>query len=316
MSAVLANHQHTSSAPRCSPIHRLPLGTRAKQIFAARWLGALLYVMVCCLVFAASAQAARPALVLAIHPYLPAREIHQRYDPLARNLALAIGRPVTVRIGANYQQHIEAVAKNQVDIALLGPVSYIELTRRFGPKPLLARFEVGGQSKLYGVIAVRKDSPLKTLAELSNASFAFGDPDSTMSHVVPRYLLKEAGVAHGAPKHYKFLGSHKNVALAVLAGDYDAGALKQDVFEEFEPKGLRALAITPGVPDHVFVARSDLPEASLGRLRQALLSLKDQPEGRAILGGIQSGLTALGPANDADFDELRVMARKVEDDIR
>jgi phosphonate transport system substrate-binding protein len=279
-------------------------------------LKTLLGIVACCLVFAAPARAAEQALVLAIHPYLPVREIHQRFDPLAHYLARAIGRPVTVRIGSNYEQHNQAVGKNQVDLALLGPVPYIHVTQRFGPKPLLARFEVGGQSQLHGVIAVRKDSKFKALAELGNASLAFGDADSTMSHIVPRYLLLEAGIARGAPPRHKFLGSHKNVALAVLSGDYDAGALKKDVFDEFEPRGLRALATTPGVPDHVLVARADLPAATLVMLRQALLNLKDQPGGQAVLNAIQSGLSAFGPVNDADFDALRSMVRKVDDAIR
>lgn len=276
----------------------------------------LLLLVASCLATILPAQAAEQALVLAIHPYLPVREIHQRFDPLARYLADQIGRPVTVRIGSNYEQHNEAIGKNQVDLALLGPVPYINVTRRFGSKPLLASFEIKGQAKLFGVIAVRKDSPIKGLAELGQASLAFGDPDSTMSHIVPRYLLIESGLQRGLTQRFKFLGSHKNVALAVLSGDYDAGAMKKDVFEELAPRGLRALATTPGVPDHVFVARADLPQASLTRLRQALLSLKDKPEGRSVLEAMQSGMTALSPAGDADFDELRKMVKKVEDAIR
>lgn len=264
----------------------------------------------------AALRAAEPPLVLALQPYLPIPEIERRFGPLTEYLSRELGRPVSLRIGGNYQELLNAIGKDQVDIALLGPAGYVHLTRQFGPKPLLARFEAGGGSKLHGVIFVRKESPLRSLAALQGASFAFGDPESTMSHVVPRYLLLQAGIPAGAPPRHKFLGSHKNVALAVLAGDYDAGAVKKEVFDEYEAKGLRALAVTPGVPDQLFVARANLPKSDIERIRQAMLRLKDQPGGQRLLNEIEKGLAALGPVNDADYNELRTMVQAIDAVVR
>lgn len=257
-----------------------------------------------------TAHAADEPLVLAVHPYLPAAEIQTRFGPVAEYLARAIGRPVTVSVGSSYAEHESAIGSDRVDIAFLGPASYIEVVRRFGAKPLLARFQVDGQASLYGIIAVRKESVVTTLAGLKDAHIAFGAPESTMSHFVPRYLLMQAGVRNGAARH-KFLGSHNNVALSLLAGDFDAGAMKKEVFDEFAPKGLRAVAVTPGVPDHLFVTRRNLPAADIKRLRDALLQLKDVPEGAAILNKMHKGLTALIPVADADYNALRKMIRAV-----
>lgn len=262
--------------------------------------------------FSLAAPAADKALVLAVHPYLPPAEIMQRFTPLAEALARQLGRPVSVRVGGDYQQHIEAIGEDRVDIAFLGPASYLSVVERFGPKPLLARFEVNHAPYLYGVIAVRQDATLRDLRELAHQRFAFGDPDSTMGHLVPRYLLLQAGIPRGLPAIHQFLGSHKNVALAVLAGDFTAGAMKQEVFDEYQPRGLRALARTPGVPDHLFVARNTLPAAEVARLREALLQLHRTPDGAAILDKLHAGLTALVPATDGEYDELRAMVRAVE----
>lgn len=250
-------------------------------------------------------------LVLAVHPYLPTAEIRQRFQPLANYLAREMGRPVSVRIGRDYEEHIRAIGTDAVDIAFIGPAVYINMVDRYGPKPLLARFEVKHQTSLYGVIATRRDSALNSLAELKDKRFAFGDPESTMSHIVPRHMLIQAGIPNGAPAQHRFLGSHKNVAMGVLVGDFDAGAMKKEVFDEFEPKGLRALAVTPGVPDHLFLARATLPPAEVDRLRQALLRIKEQPFGPAMLARLHKDLTALIPVTDADYDALRPMVRSV-----
>jgi len=266
------------------------------------------------------AAAAEPpstdTLTLAVHPYLPVEEIKTRFGPLADYLSHAVGRPVVVRVGQNYQQHIDAVGTDSVDIAYLGPVSYVKLVGRYGKKPLLARQEINQQRYLYGVIFVRQDSPIQHLKNLKGTRFAFGDTNSTMSHVVPEYMLNEAGVPTKRLARHAFLGSHKNVVLAVLAGDYDAGAVKQEVFQEMAPKGLRALATSPPVADHVFVASTKLPESLIQKLQQAFWHLEDTPEGLRMMQSMHKGMTALKEAHDADFDSLRKILKQVPNGIR
>lgn len=256
------------------------------------------------LCFSASARADSP-LVLGVHPYLPVAEIKARFTPLANYLAQEIGRPVSVRVGRTYAEHIDAIGADTLDIAYMGPVPYVKLVAAYGKKPLLARQEIAHQPYLYGVIFVRQDSAIHSLAELKGRRFAFGDPDSTMSHIVPLRMLENAGVPEKSLGHVEFLGAHKNVALAVLAGDYDAGAVKQEVFDEMAPKGLRALATSPPVADHVFVSSAKLSPALQIKLRTALLKLKDSAEGKLVMTAIHPGMTDLVAGSDADYDSLR-----------
>lgn len=259
-----------------------------------------------CLTLTASAAAPEP-LVLAVHPYLAPEEIVKRFTPLADYLALEIKHPVQIRVGRNYAEHIDSIGANAVDIAYMGPSSYVKMVATYGKKPLLARQEVNQKPTFHGVIFVRKDSPIQTLADLKGKRFAYGDLNSTMSHVVPLNMLANAGVPEKALAHHEFLGAHKNVTLAVLTGDYDAGAVKGEVFQEMAPKGLRALATSPPVADHLFVASARLPAKLAESLRRALLRLKNTPDGHAIMSAIHPGMTALAPAMDTDYDSLRAL---------
>lgn len=248
---------------------------------------------------------AKESLTLAVHPYLPVKEIITRFTPLADYLGKEIGRPVSVRVGRDYDEHIVYVGKDQADIAFMGPASYVTMVAKYGKKPLLARLETDGNPLFRGYFIVRQDSPLKSLADLKGKRMAFGDRDSTMSHLVPQYMLEKAGVPLDKLAAYKFLGSHNNVVLAVLSGDFDAGAVKDEVFDKYAKQGLRALADTPYYSDHVFVTRSTLAPGTIQALRSAMLKLKDTPGGREILEAIKPHTTALVPAADADYDNLR-----------
>ncbi|MEN8135314.1 MAG: phosphate/phosphite/phosphonate ABC transporter substrate-binding protein [Thermodesulfobacteriota bacterium] len=269
------------------------------------WLRTLALFFVLCLFPLAPEVSAGDSLSLWIHPYLPATELIKRFTPLTTYLGDELGLQVEIRIQKSYQTHIDFVGKDQADIAYLGPVSYLRIADNFGLKPLLARLEVRGTPFFRGMIIVRKNSPIKTLADLIGKSFAFGDPNSTMSHVVPRAHLKKAGITLDLLGQHEFLGSHHDVALGVLGGYFDAGGVKEEVFYEYENRGLRALAKSPPISEHVFMARSDLPPELVESLQKAFIAVNQHPQKDYILKSIKKSVTGFAPAADRDYNELR-----------
>ncbi len=261
---------------------------------------------------AGTAAAAEP-LILGVHPYLLPAEIVTRFAPLAAYLDSKLGRQVQVRVGRDYDQHIETIGADAIDIAYLGPASYVKMVERHGAKPLLARLEINGKPSVTGYIITRSDSPLRKLADLRGKRFAFGDINSTVGAIMAQHVLRRSGVGLESLGGYQYLGSHRNVALAVLSGDYDAGPVRKEIYDELQPRGLRVLLKLPEVSEHLFVTRSDLPAGEIAGLRQALLGLKDAPGGAAILRAIDKEVTAMVPVRDADFDSLRGIQRAVED---
>lgn len=254
---------------------------------------------------------AQDQLLLGIHPYKTSDKLIAAYSPLAQYLTRKIGIPVVLKISPDYQYHIDAVGRDQLDIAYLGPSSYVKLYDRYGEKPLLARQAVHGKPTFQGKLIVRANSPITALAQLKDKRFAFGDPNSTMSHLVPRYMLQSAGVTDKNLKSFRFLGSHDNVALAVLAGDFDAGAVKEAVYYKYETRGLRALATTPALSEHLFVTSNELDPELIRRLRDAMLTLHQDPEGKQILTSIKKGVTAMVPVKNSDYDNLREILRSL-----
>lgn len=267
----------------------------------------LILVSVC-----GSSALAGDRLVLGIHPYKSPAKLIKAYTPLAEYLSRKIGVPVQITIAKNYQAHIDAIGSDRLDIAYMGPASYVKLVDRYGKKPLLVRQAIHGKPTFQGKIITRKESPLRSLSQLKGRSFAFGDPNSTMSHLIPRYMLWKAGVSANKLKRYKFLGSHDNVALAVLAGDYDAGAVKEAVFYKYEGRGLKVLKSTPVFSEHVFVTSKILDPETVEKLRKAFLALDKDPIGQQIMSSIKPGITAMHPVEDKNYNNLREILRTLK----
>ena len=244
-------------------------------------------------------------LKLGVHPYLSSSELIARYAPLAEHLAQVLAQPVIIEVSSSYDAHIEKIGNGTIDIAYLGPASYVKLVDKFGKFPILGILESGGKKTFQGYIVTRKDSSIRTLDQLRGKRLAFGDPDSTMSHLVPRYLLLKSGIDVRLLAEYRFVANHENIALGVLSGNFDAGAVKEETFRAYEPKGLRAIAVSPPISDHVFVASKDLPPATVRAVSKTLAALKVTPEGRRILTSMRKDVTSIVPCRDADYDNLR-----------
>jgi phosphonate transport system substrate-binding protein len=246
-------------------------------------------------------------LILGVHPYLSPSELLRRFDPLAEYLAKKTGRKVQVRIARDYQEHITRAGEGEVALAYMGPASYVTLVYVDGIQPLLAVHEVKGKSSFKGVIIKRAGSDIDSLGDLRGKRFAFGDPKSTMSHLVPRHMMLEAGVDISDLSGHEHLNSHDNVALGVLIGDFDAGAVKEETFHKYEARGLRALALSPEISEHLFVANAYIPDELVSALRDALLGLSGAPGGDRILESIKPGTTGLVRADNKDYENLRII---------
>lgn len=268
--------------------------------------------LICATLFPFKPVIAEQPLKLGIHPYLVSSELVRRFTPLANYLSSVLKRPVSIELSNSYSTHIQKIGNDMVHIAFMGPASYVIMTDQFGKKPILAAFESNGKKTFRGVIVTKKDSRITSLKQLKGKKFAFGDPDSTMGHLVPRYMLLKEGVDVKDLRSHMYLANHDNIALSVLSGNFDAGAVKHEVFLKYQSEGLKALAFTDEISDHVFVASSLLPKQTVDALRRALLELKDRKEGKQIMSLLRADITALAPTEDREYDSLREVIRDLK----
>lgn len=272
-----------------------------QRLFTSFCIGAILILSL----FNTSNVSANNTLILGVHPYLQHDEVRKRFTPLANYLSKTLDMQVNVRIGQNYQAHLNAIGENKIDIAYLGPVVYVKMVEQFGARPLLARLESDGKPTFQGHIIVAKNSPYKELKDLKGQVFAFGDPNSTMSSLVPEAMLKLQGIYLDDLAGYANYKGHTNVAYTVLSGDADAGAVKEEVFHKMKSKGLRSLIKTPAISEHLFVTRSDMSKDLIAKIRNILLNINSKELVGLLLKPIKKTATGLVSVEDSDYINLR-----------
>lgn len=247
------------------------------------------------------------ALTLGFMPYLSSSVLLQKYTPLAEYLSKELGRDVKIVIAKDYTSHIQNCGEDRLDIAFLGGSPYTVITEDYGEKPLLARYEFEGNPTFRSVVVTSESSPLSSLEELQGKRFAFGNKNSTLSTQVPLFMLHQAGIALEDLKAYIHMRNHENVVMGTIFGDFDAGAVAEEVYREKRHEGLKALAFSPPLSTHLFVTAATMPKPLRQKIRQALLQLDDP----RILHAISNKLTGFVPVKDSDYDYHRSMLQTV-----
>ena len=245
------------------------------------------------------------SLSFGIDPYLPKSKLINKFLPLDHYRSEALEVPLNIEIVRDNEALIERLGRDRLDIAYMTPASYVEMPRRYGKHRLLARISVNGSPTYRGVIVIRADSPFKELSQLIHKRFAFGRVSSTISYRVPHRMLQDAGVTLDMLLEYSFLETSRDVALGVLVGDFDAGAIDKAFYSEFSSRGLQILDESPEIPESVFVASNRLNKGAVVRLRHAMYALSNSKSGKRILQNIKKTVTGLSPAWDNGYDALR-----------
>ncbi len=227
--------------------------------------------------------------------------MYQRLDPLVQYLARQTGRPAELRLSATLDEAVKSLAANQTDIAYLTPVAYLKARQESGARPLV-KLLTRGEGSFHLMIAVRRDSPIKSVSQLAGKRFAFGDK----SALLQRAVVVGAGMPLERLGEYRFLGHYDNIARAVSTGEFDAGILKDTTAREWEKKDLRVLYTSAPLPPYVIAVRGNLDDKSASTLRQALLALrKNDASHQAILHALDPEYDGFAPTSDAEYDVVR-----------
>lgn len=205
------------------------------------------------------------------------------YRPIFDAVGKSAGIEFDLKVAQSYGAVVEALCGGNADIAFVGPVTYLQAKERDCAQ-LLAVGVKDGQSIYYSGIFARKDSPLRTIADLKGKSAAFGDVNSTSSFAYPLAMMIEAGVDPVKDlSALRLTGSHANSLAALIEGRVDAAALSFDSYDKAVREGVpgatdvKVIARSEPIPYPPLVVNSRLPEATKAKLRDAFEGVAKAP---------------------------------------
>ena len=257
-------------------------------------------------------------LTIGFIPAEDSRAMVRQSQAILDIVAKHTGMKVDTFVGSDYNATIEALRAGHIDVALLGPFSYVLATT-------VAQVEAFGvtvtarsmQPSYQAIIIAAKDSPINSIADLKGHTFAFVDPGSTSGFMVPSAAFIKAGITPEKDfKQVMYSGGHDATIVAVGSGKVEAGAVADRIYERGCAKGLadcnklKVIWTSPAIPNDPLLYRKALSEDMKKKIREAFYSVKN------LAFGEMGTVARFDPATDKDYDPLREIASALKLDLK
>ncbi|MDZ7959250.1 MAG: phosphate/phosphite/phosphonate ABC transporter substrate-binding protein [Aulosira sp. DedQUE10] len=254
-------------------------------------------------------------ITMAVIPWQVSSEQEQKLQPLADYLSKTLKRPFKFEITQNYETAVEYLIQGKVDLAYLGPSTYIAARLR-DPKiePLVSPINQDTKRPWYtSVIIASKISGIRTLPELKGKRFAFVSKLSTSGYVVPMAKFQELGINPERDfRSVVFSSSHDKSKQALIKGEVDAIADDRRSYNEqikegkFDAKKYPIIWESVPLPSVPIVAASKVSAELKDTLKKVLI---DAPSGLIDpSGSVGVGYTLV---QDGDYDIVREFQKRV-----
>jgi phosphonate transport system substrate-binding protein len=270
--------------------------------------------------FAAWAQGtAKPGVItVGFIPAEDSRAMVRQSQAILDIVSQHTGMKVDTFVGSDYNATIEALRSGHIDVALLGPFSYV-LATTVAPVEAFAVTVIARtmQPSYQSIIIASKDAPINSLADIKGKSFAFVDPGSTSGFMVPSAAFIKMGITPEKDfRQVMYSGGHDATIVAVGSGKVDAGAVADRIYERGCAKGLadcnklKVVWKSPPIPNDPLLYRKSLPEDTKKKIREAFFSVKN------LAFGEMGTVARFDPASDKDYDPIREIASALKLDLR
>jgi len=245
------------------------------------------------------------------------------YKPVMDLLSKNTGKKIEFYMPTSYSSVVEALMGKWVDVAVLGPESYVIAHNKEPSIEVFATYykkkdgvqEAGPGYK--SLLITKKGSKFTTIDSVKGSVMLLVDPASTSGALIPDSVFVK-DVIHVPLKQYfskvAFSGGHDLSTLAVAEGKADAAFVASHRFMNTVATGkvkvedFNYLWSSPLIPQDPFVYRGTLCPALKDQIAKTFLTLDSTPEGQKYLENV--GSEKFVKMTDKDYDIIRAAGVK------
>ena len=246
----------------------------------------------------------------------------EHYMVLKKYLYDRLGITVNFTNLSRYGNIVERFTAENMDGGFFDSFTYALAHNQLGVEALARPVNLDGTSTYRGYIIVRKDSGIRSAAEMKGKRFAFVERATTAGYLFPLAYLRENGIAD--PRAYLgetfFAGSPEAVILAVLNKEADVGAAKNTIYDLLAAENPRVekelviLTSSSVLPLNCLAVRRDLDPELKSALKKTLLDMEKDRDGTETLR--RFGARGFIETNNRDYEYLYRLAAQVGIDLK
>lgn len=263
------------------------------------------------------AETLKPLYRLAVHPLHNPSKLSEAYQPLIDYLNRRMDDVrFELEASRDYQVFEAKFRDREPGFLLPNPWQTLEAIKVGYHVIAMA----GDAEDFKGLFIVRKDAGIQSPADLKGKTVSYPSPTALAACIMPQYYLYRNGIDVNRDIQNRYVGSQESSIMNAYLGESAAAATWPPpwrLFQKDHPNEAAELTVaweTPPLLNNSVMARDDIPPELRDRVRDAILGLKDEEQGRAILAGMQTA--RFHAAGDDDYDTVRDYIAEFEKVVR
>lgn len=282
---------------------------------------ALLIVLVLAISVVGCSAKEEQVLKMGFVPMKDGDTLIESVEPLTEMLSKELGIQVEGFTATNYVGVVEGLGSGQVDFGFIPPFAYVLANSESNAQVILTAVNKSGEARYRSQFLVRKDSGIKTFADVKGHIVAFVDPSSTSGYLFPGAHLIAEGIDIEKDIQYVYSGGHDKSLQLLLNGDVDVATTFVDARERYAedfPTAMdetELLGYTDYIPNISVTIRGDMDADLQGKIKKALLKIQASEEGKALLIELFN-MYGFEEATDSDYDVIRTTAKTMNVDLK
>lgn len=246
------------------------------------------------------AQAQTMHYSFGVVPQQSATILARNWLPLLNYVSRQSGLRLEFKTAPNIPEFEKRLLRGDYDFAYMNPYHYTVAHARQGYEPFAARAD----KKIKGILVVRNDKKITSIAALQGKSIVFPSPGAFAASILIRAELKSKNIQFTPV----YVSSHDSVYRNVAHGHYPAGGGIVRTFSATSKAistNLSILMETQAYMPHAFAVHPRVASENVDKIRQIILTLHTTPGAANLLEPLK--ISALKPAVDRDWDEVRAL---------
>lgn len=205
--------------------------------------------------FIALSLEARP-LVFAPLPFFNTNKVLEDFFPMVNYLEEAMNENISFHYEKKYDDLIAAFKANKVDIAYFGPLPFLTLQKSFPHALPIITFHESDGERGYRCALVKFAGDILADTPKKELKVALTQPLSTCGYTKTKVLINTYLHSNLDTMLYRYVGTHDEVALSIVRGDFHIGGMKESIAKEYASLGLEITQTTPLMPGFSLVVNT------------------------------------------------------------
>ncbi|MCX7914323.1 MAG: PhnD/SsuA/transferrin family substrate-binding protein [Thermodesulfovibrionales bacterium] len=245
-------------------------------------------------------------IVISVLPEESPRVIYEQLHPLKSFISDKIQRPVIIEIAKDFGDLETKIKEDKVHLILTDPATYCELKWNLKDRIFPLVKPEGGVAETRSVFVTKEGRGIEKIFDSLGKSLALGEEKSSFSYIIPLSMLRDVDISIKDFKSVDMLQKEQRIALSILIGDHDVGAMSEITASKYLKDGLKIIRYSESTPRFLIAYTIALKDEDKERIKDAIAHKTNDEVKKSM------GVERFTMAEERDFDYIRVLIRNLK----